>query len=139
MTCDFKHFLSHVVRSSRNDEKDRKSYPARSIARPARILQGSRRFGRRFSFDEAEPGFQAGFGDELFSLTAADLACYTYPMVNRQDALCSPGSPEIGRPLLLAEIIFDGTKLPIDRSRPKTTTNGINCSRLRYRERHFDG
>jgi hypothetical protein len=29
---------------------------------------------------------------------------------------------------LAAEIIFDGTKLPIEASRPKTTSNGINCS-----------
>jgi hypothetical protein len=32
-------------------------------------------------------------------------------MDNRQDAPYSPGSPEIGRPPLPAEIIFDGTKL----------------------------
>jgi hypothetical protein len=49
-------------------------------------------------------------------------------MVNRQDALYSPGSPEIGRRLLAAEIIFDGTKLAIERSRPKTTTDGMICS-----------
>ena len=45
-------------------------------------------------------------------------------MVNRQDSPYSPGSPEIGRRRLAAEIIFDGTKLPIERSRPKTTTDG---------------
>jgi hypothetical protein len=133
MTCDFKHFLGHVGRSLRDDEKDLKSYPARSIARPARLHQGSRRFGRRFSFDEAEPGFQAGFGDELFSLTPPDSACYTYPMVNRQDALYSPRSSEIGRHLLLVEIIFGGTKLAIDRSRPNTTTDGINRSSEPFR------
>jgi hypothetical protein len=49
-------------------------------------------------------------------------------MVNRQDALYSPGSPEIGRHLLAAEIIFDGTKLAIEQSRPKTTTDGRICS-----------
>ena len=48
-------------------------------------------------------------------------------MVNRQDALYSPRSPEIERHLLLAEIIFDGTKLAIEGSHPKTTTDGINC------------
>jgi len=49
-------------------------------------------------------------------------------MVNRQDAPYSPPrSPEIVRRLLAAEIIFDGTKLALERSRPKTTTNGINC------------
>src|SRR5208283_1752790 len=45
-------------------------------------------------------------------------------MVNRQDASYSQVSPEIGRHLLPAEIISDGTKLPIERSRPKTTTDG---------------
>ena len=70
-------------------------------------------------------GFRPGLGMNLFSLTAADSACYTYAMVNRQDALYSLGSPEIGRHLLLVEIIFVGTKLAIDRSRPKTTTGGI--------------
>jgi hypothetical protein len=49
-------------------------------------------------------------------------------MVNRQDIPRSPGLPEIGRPPLSAEIIFDGTKLALEASRPKTTTNGINCS-----------
>jgi hypothetical protein len=53
-------------------------------------------------------------------------------MVNRQDALYSPGSPEIGRRLLAAEIIFDGTKLAIERRRPKTTTNGRICSSQLY-------
>src|ERR1019366_10151471 len=48
-------------------------------------------------------------------------------MVNRQDALYSPRSPEIGRHLLAAEIIFDGTKLPLEPSRPKTTTDGRIC------------
>src|SRR5208337_1342034 len=69
-------------------------------------------------------GFQALFGDELFSLTPADLACYTYAMVNRQDVPYSQVSLEIGRPPLAAEIVFDGTKLAIERSRPKTTTDG---------------
>src|ERR1035437_7086096 len=49
-------------------------------------------------------------------------------MVNRQDAPCSPASPEIGRGAVPAEIISDGTKLPLERSRPKTTTDGMNCS-----------
>jgi len=42
--------------------------------------------------------------DELFSLTPADLLCYAYAMVNRQDASYSPRSPESGRHLLPAEI-----------------------------------
>src|ERR1019366_36990 len=46
-------------------------------------------------------------------------------MVTRQD---SPHSPEIARPPLAAEIIFDGTKLAIEPSRPKTTTDGRICS-----------
>ncbi len=49
-------------------------------------------------------------------------------MVNRQDFPYSPGSPEIGRHLLLADMTFVGTKLAIEGSRLKTTTNGINCS-----------
>jgi hypothetical protein len=49
-------------------------------------------------------------------------------MVNRQDVPYSPGSPKIGRHLLAAKIIFDGTKLAIERSRPKTTTDGRICS-----------
>jgi hypothetical protein len=49
-------------------------------------------------------------------------------MVNRQDIPYSPGSLDIGRGRLSAEIIFDGTKLALEASRPKTTTNGINCS-----------
>jgi hypothetical protein len=48
-------------------------------------------------------------------------------MVNRQDALYSPGSSEIGRRLLAAKIIFDGTKLALERSHPKTTTDGRIC------------
>ena len=72
--------------------------------------------------------FRPAFGDDLFSLPPADFACYAYAMVNRQDIPHSPGSPEIGRHQFPAEIIFDGTKLPVDRSRPKTTTDGINCS-----------
>src|SRR5208283_1010581 len=67
-------------------------------------------------------------GDELFSLPLPDLACYAYGMHNRHDAPPSPGSSEIGRCPLHAEIIFDGTKLPIERNRPKTTTGGMNCS-----------
>ena len=49
-------------------------------------------------------------------------------MVNRQDVPYSLASPEIGRPLRLAKIVFVGTKLAIERSRPKTTTDGMNCS-----------
>jgi len=67
-------------------------------------------------------------GMNYSSLPPPDLACYAYAMVNRQDVLYSPGSLEIGRPLRLAEIVFDGTKLAIERSRPKTTTEGMNCS-----------
>jgi hypothetical protein len=48
-------------------------------------------------------------------------------MVNRQDFLRSPGSPEIAPPLRLTKIIFDGTKLALVRSRPKTTTDGRIC------------
>ena len=68
-----------------------------------------------------------GLGDVLFSLTPPDFLCYAYAMDNRQHALYSPGSSEIGRHPLAAKIIFDGTKLPVDRSRPKTTTDGMNC------------
>jgi hypothetical protein len=63
-----------------------------------------------------------------FSLMPADLACYSYPMVNRQDTLRSPDSPEIARHRLAVEIISDGTKLPLERRRPKTTTDGRICS-----------
>jgi hypothetical protein len=52
-------------------------------------------------------------GDELFSLTPPDSACYTYGMHDRQDATHSPDLPEIGRLQLLAKTIFDGTKLPL--------------------------
>jgi excisionase family DNA binding protein len=45
-------------------------------------------------------------------------------MVNRQDIPYSLGSPEIGRAPLPAEIISDGTKLPLESIRPKTTTDG---------------
>ena len=79
-----------------------------------------------------EAGFQAGFGDELFSLPPPDLACYAYPMVNRQDSPHSPGSPEIARHQLRAEIIFVGTKLALEPSRPKTTTHGRICSSQLY-------
>ena len=75
---------------------------------------------------------RAGFGAELFSLPTADLACYAYAMVNRQDASYSPGSPEIRRRRLTANINFDGTKLAIERSRPKTTTDGRNWSSPLY-------
>jgi hypothetical protein len=67
-------------------------------------------------------------GDELFSLTPPDLPCYAYGMDNRHDAPDWPHSPEIGRRPLLAKTIFDGTKLPIEPTRPKTTSNGRNCS-----------
>jgi hypothetical protein len=49
-------------------------------------------------------------------------------MVNRQDIPYSHRSPKVGRGLLSAEIIFDGTKLALEGSRLKTTTNGMNCS-----------
>jgi hypothetical protein len=69
-----------------------------------------------------------GFGDELFSLTPPDFLCYAYAMVKRQDVPCSPPrSPEIGQHPLPAEIIFDGTKLALECSHPKTTTDGMNC------------
>jgi hypothetical protein len=48
-------------------------------------------------------------------------------MVNRQDFPCSPASPDIRRPRLGAKIIFDGTKLALEPSRPKTTTDGRIC------------
>jgi hypothetical protein len=48
-------------------------------------------------------------------------------MVNRQDDPCSHRSPKLGRGLLSAEIIFDGTKLALEGSRLKTTTDGMNC------------
>ncbi|MGD0671741.1 MAG: hypothetical protein ABSB13_06665 [Candidatus Binatus sp.] len=67
-----------------------------------------------------------------FSLPAPDFKCYSYTMVNRQDVPCSPGSPEIGRPLRLAEFVFGGTKLALVRSRPKTTTDGVNCALRLY-------
>jgi hypothetical protein len=69
-------------------------------------------------------GFQAGFGDELFSLPPADLACYAYAMVNREDTPRSPRSLAVGRRLPAANINFDGTKLRLEQSRPKTTTDG---------------
>jgi len=47
-------------------------------------------------------------------------------MDNRHDAPYSPGSPELGQHYP-AKINFDGTKLRIERSRPKTTTYGMNC------------
>ncbi len=59
------------------------------------------------------PGLGPDFGDELFSLPPPDVACYAYAMVNRQDAPYSHGSPKLGRGLLSAEIIFDGTKLAL--------------------------
>src|ERR1039458_5749420 len=71
-------------------------------------------------------------GDELFSLPPAELACYAYAMANRQDFPYSLASPELGRPLRLAEIVFAGTKLAIERSRPKTTTDGRICPFQRY-------
>jgi hypothetical protein len=53
-------------------------------------------------------------------------------MVNRQDFPYLPGSPEIAQRPLVAEITFVGTKLALERSRPKTTTHGINCSGSMY-------
>ena len=88
-----------------------------------------------------------GFGDELFILPAPDSACYAYAMVNRQDALYSPGSPEIGPRQLAAEIIFDGTKLPLERRLQNTTTGGMKLTfspelaktKLRQFESYRDG
>ena len=99
------------------------------------VCHGAKR-GHWFSLDEMEqipvipvsPGFGPGFGDDLFSLPPPDLVCYAYAMDNRQDAPYSPGSPELGRRSVPAEIISDGTKLAIERIYPKTTTHGINCS-----------
>src|SRR5579862_9967982 len=53
------------------------------------------------------------FGDELFSLTPADLACYSYGMDYRQDAQHSPGSLAVRRHQPPAKPFSDGTKLPI--------------------------
>ncbi len=64
----------------------------------------------------------------MFSLPPPDSACYAYGMDHRQDAPYSPGSSEIGRLPLAAEIIFYGTKLALERSRPQTTTDGMNWS-----------
>jgi hypothetical protein len=64
--------------------------------------------------------------DELFSLMPTDLACYPYAM--RQDAPYSPDSHRIGRYPLALKTTFDGTKLRLEGSRPKTTTGGMNCS-----------
>jgi|GEM_PF-1818110 len=76
-----------------------------------------------------ESGFRAGFGDELFSLTPADFVCYAYDMDNRRNATHSPGSTEIGRRPLAAEIIFDGTKLSIEGRRSQ--------NHYRWYEMHF--
>jgi hypothetical protein len=76
--------------------------------------------------------FSFGEGDELFSLPPPDVACYAYAMVNRQDVPYLLPSPEIGRHQPAAEIVFVGTKLAIERSRPKTTTDGMNCSGSMY-------
>jgi acetylornithine deacetylase/succinyl-diaminopimelate desuccinylase-like protein len=51
--------------------------------------------------------------DELFSLTPADLACYSYGMDYRQDAHHSPDSLRIPRLQPPTKTVFDGTKLPI--------------------------
>ncbi len=57
-----------------------------------------------------------------------------YPMVNREDVPYSPDSLDIGRDLLLAEIIFVKTKRALEANRPKTTTNGINCSESDWKD-----
>ncbi|MGA7870576.1 MAG: hypothetical protein WCA22_06725, partial [Candidatus Binatus sp.] len=54
---------------------------------------------------------RAGLGDELFSLTKVHFLCYAYGM--HQDAGYSPRSPSTGRRPPAAEIISDGTKLPM--------------------------
>ena len=41
------------------------------------------------------------------------LACYAQGMRNCQDARYSRGPLTIGRPSVRAEIVFDGTKLPL--------------------------
>jgi acetylornithine deacetylase/succinyl-diaminopimelate desuccinylase-like protein len=53
------------------------------------------------------------FGDELFSLIAADLACYAHGMDYRQDAQHSPGSLAAGPKQPPAKTFSDGTKLPM--------------------------
>jgi hypothetical protein len=64
-------------------------------------------------------------GGELFSLTPANLSCYTYGM--RQDAPHSPDSSEIGRRLLPRKTNFDGTNPPMVADPSQTTTYGMNC------------
>jgi acetylornithine deacetylase/succinyl-diaminopimelate desuccinylase-like protein len=51
--------------------------------------------------------------DELFSLTPADLACYSYGMDYRQDAQHSPDSLRVPRLQPPTKTVSDGTKLPI--------------------------
>jgi len=67
------------------------------------------------------------FRDELFSLTPADLLCYPYAMVNRQDATYSPRSPESGRHLLPAEINLTERNYAWWCTRHWIATGGINC------------
>src|SRR6266850_8168157 len=66
------------------------------------------------------------FRGELFSLTRAHYAWYPYDMHNCHPTPPSPASAELARPPLPSKTIFDGTKLSVERRRPKTTTNGIN-------------
>jgi hypothetical protein len=44
-------------------------------------------------------------------------------MDNPHDTPCSPASPEIARPRFHQKTIFDGTKLSLEPSNPKTTTS----------------
>src|SRR5216683_1913478 len=57
---------------------------------------------------------------------APHLAWYLYGMDSRHDAPHSPASPEIASLTHPAKTIFDGTKLRLEPSRRKTTTDGIN-------------
>ena len=84
------------------------------------------------------------FGDELFSLTANDLSCYTYGMRNCHDLPLSlplvirfPVPARARKKGLGVRLLghhsqtktnFDGTKLPMVVLHPKTTTYGMNCS-----------
>lgn len=73
----------------------------------------------------------AGFRDELFSLTPAHFLCYAYGMGLTSGCSTLAGlAPKIGRRPPPANINFDGTKLALEESRPKTTTYGMNCSAL---------
>src|ERR1700682_23892 len=48
-------------------------------------------------------------------------------MDNCHDTRLSPAAPEIARSRFHQKTIFDGTKLSLEPSNPKTTTYGIKC------------